>query len=131
MIDFDATFGITVAEIVQRVSVMRIQFDRRFHDSNDILKAIQLVVGCAKIEMQIRVLRIVANPLFKHFRGFCELLLLQICQSENDVGFRLLGIQRHGSRQMIDGLRELLEPVLQDTEVEMPFEERRLQLHVE
>ena len=69
--------------------MMGIQLDRGLHDAHHVIESIELVVDSAKIEVQIGALGILADAFFQGPCSIVELVLLQIRQSQHDVGFRL------------------------------------------
>ena len=93
--------------------MMGIQLDCSLHGAHHVIKSIKLVVDSAKIEVQIGALGILADAFFQGPCRIIELVLLQIRQSQYDVGFRLLWINRNGSGQVRDGLGILLQSIEQ------------------
>ena len=107
---------------------MGIQLNRRLHHAHDVIESIELVVDRAEIEMQIGILGIVADPFLQYLCRIVELFLLEIGQSQHDVGFRLFGVDRDGLRQVRDGIGKLLQSIEDQTEMQMSFEVGRLEL---
>ena len=98
--------------------------------AHHIVESIELVVDSAKIEVQIGALGVLADAFFQGPCRIIELVLLEVRQSQHDVGFRLFRINRNGLIQMRDGLRKLLQSIEQQAKMQVPFEEGRLKLHV-
>ena len=65
--------------------MVRIELDRGFHRSHDVVETVELVIGGAEIEVQVGILRVMADPFQKRFGGLVVLFLLQIREPMHNV----------------------------------------------
>ena len=111
--------GISIAQVIERIGVLRIQPDGLLHLMDQLVEAAHLVVRGPQVEMEIGASGIALQPLAKDRHRFLLARRLDQSQTQQEVRLRHLGVEGDDLLEMRERLIIPFEAIQQVAEMEM------------